>query len=82
MIWNKLYSWIAGAALVVAALLGIRRAGTMAERERQEAQRAAEMAEAQADRIDKMRRANEIKNGVSAAAGGDVRERLRKYYRD
>lgn len=82
MIFNRLYGWLAGAVAIVLALLGIRRSGAMSEREKQEAQRAAEHAEAQGKRLDTTREAQWRRDEIANADAADIDERLRGWTRD
>lgn len=78
--WNRLYSWIAGAALIVAALLGIRRTGTKSERERQEAAKSQRELAAAQKRIDDLKTAREKQHETDTLPDGDALDRLRKHW--
>ena len=79
MRWLK--SFLAGLAGVAFLLLSAYRSGKRRERERAEAQRMAEMAEAQGRRIDVMRKANEIKSEIDRLPTSDLDDRLRRWER-
>ena len=80
MKWLK--SFLAGLAGVAFLILSAYRSGKRRERERLEAQRMAEMAEAQGRRIDVLTKARDIKNEVANADSDELARRVRRWTRE
>lgn len=75
---EKLVLGAGAAAAFFAMLWRAKNKGKLEERERQERQRQAELAEAQGDRIDKMRVAQEVRNEAAGLSGDELDRRLRE----
>ena len=73
---------LAGIGAAAAILWRAWSGGAKRERERQEARRAAEMAEAHGNRLDTMKTAQESRDAANNATDDDVAHRLRSWTRD
>lgn len=77
-----LYGALAGLVALGVALWRAYRSGVNRERDRQDAQRQAEHAEAMGDHLDKMRARDEVRKELDSVSSDYLDERLRGWRRD